>query len=476
MSHVAKDCVSERLRMKRRPQRSRPPGAGRSRNTKVPDSVGVMTIDRIAAGGDGVGRLNGLAVFVPRTAPGDVVQIAYGVHARHGRGRVLQLLETSPSRVEPPCRHYEHDRCGGCQLQHLDEATQRQARQEIVQDTLRRIGRREIGLPSLVSDVQWGYRGRLTLTLQRRGPGWMGGLHPHDDPTRVFALEECRIAHPTLVEVWQSLRGPLRINAPALPEAPALRLALRLDDVAPSNAEPRRTVSLIVQGGNEWPERSAWSDVVHEADGRISQVLWTPDEQTARVESGSEIAAPAAQEALAFAQVNASVAAALQSFVFDEVMALRPRRVVDAYAGTGRLSAALAAAGVQVTAIEADAAGAESANARLQSLAPAAAARARVVCDLVEAALVSAELSAELPDVVVLNPPRRGVDAAVTRWLEDAANSALRAVVYVSCDPGTLARDLSRLPSWTVATVQCYDMFPQTAHVETVCILRREKA
>jgi tRNA/tmRNA/rRNA uracil-C5-methylase (TrmA/RlmC/RlmD family) len=185
---------------------------------------------------------------------------------------------------------------------------------------------------------------------------------------------------------------------------------------------------------------------------------------------------PAAQEALAFAQVNAVVANALRAFVLGEVLALSPRRVVDAYAGTGRLAAVLAEAGVDVVAIEADPAGAEASVARVRRAGPSVAGRVRVVCDLVERALPEAAGVSERPDVIVLNPPRRGVEAAVTRWLETEAGPSVRAVVYVSCDPGTLARDVSRLPSWRVDAVQCFDMFPQTAHVETVCVLRREGA
>jgi 23S rRNA (uracil1939-C5)-methyltransferase len=456
-------------------QRGRSPAAGRSRSTRLPESVETITIDRLAAGGDGVGRVHGLAVFVPRTAPGDVAQIAYATHARHGRGRVLQLLAPSPARVAARCRHYEQDRCGGCQLQHLDAATQQRARQEIVQESLRRIGRREIALPPIVSDAQWEYRGRLTLTLQQRGSGWIGGLHPHDDPTRIFPLEECAIAHPALVAAWQALRPMLRSNAPALPDAPSLRLALRLDDRTAEDVGGT-AVALVLQGGAAWPDRDAWMDAARHADRLITQVLWTPHASDGAATVPAVDLAPAAQEALAFAQVNPVVANALHAFVFAEVMALAPRRVIDAYAGTGRLATQLAEAGVDVVVIEADAAGAEAGVARVRAAGAAAVARVQVICDLVERALPMLGGASARPDVVVLNPPRRGVDAAVTQWLEDEAQRSVRGVIYVSCDPGTLARDLTRLPSWRVAAVQCFDMFPQTAHVETVCVLLRESA
>jgi len=183
-----------------------------------------MTIDRIATGGDGVGRANGLACFVPRTAPGDVAQVAYVAHARHGRGRVLQIVTPSAHRVEARCVHYERDRCGGCQLQHLDDATQREARRHIVQDALSRIGKRTIELPELVTGESWGYRGRLTLMLLPRGRGWTGGLHPHDDAARVFNLEECAIANPVLVQCWRDMRERLH----GMPTDRFLRVSFRL--------------------------------------------------------------------------------------------------------------------------------------------------------------------------------------------------------------------------------------------------------
>ncbi len=472
----------------------------------------MVTIDRIAAGGDGVGRVNGMVLFVPRTAPGDVVQTAYVTHARHGRGRVLQIVQGSPERVEPACPHYVADRCGGCQLQHLSADSQRTARQHIVQETLRRIGKREVELPSLISDVQWHYRSRLTLTLLPRGAGWMGGLHPYDDASRVFPLETCHIAHPTLVEVWNALRLLVRNNTPALPVpslGPSLRLSLRLaagetpGDVpgeapgtapgtapgaAPGDAQgvggAGDGVVLVLEGGRDWPSREEWAAAARKVHPAVRGVWWTPERVapngTPRSSGGAESSvapveayAPDGREALAFAQVNESVARALREFVYAQVTALVPARVIDGYAGTGDLSLRLAQDGVEVVAIEADPAGSESASLKVRGAGGTVASRVRVVCDLMERALPSLDERARRADVVVLNPPRRGVHADVTAWLESPAAGGVRGVVYVSCDPATLARDLARLPSWRVETVQCFDMFPQTAHVETVCVLHR---
>jgi 23S rRNA (uracil1939-C5)-methyltransferase len=145
--------------------------------------------------------------------------------------------------------------------------------------------------------------------------------------------------------------------------------------------------------------------------------------------------------------------------VVDTVMAHRPATVVDGYSGSGDVAVALAARGVKVIAIELDSEASAWASSRLP-------AGSRAVTARVEDAIRNT-----LPaDVVILNPPRTGVDARVTAALSKAI-PAPRAIVYVSCDPATLARDLSRLPGWTIVKVTAFDMFPQTAHVETVCEL-----
>jgi 23S rRNA (uracil1939-C5)-methyltransferase len=463
--------------------------AARLRN--VPESVATIRIDSIAAGGDGVGRIDGLACFVPRTAPGDLVQVALQTHARHARGRVLQVLEASSLRVEPACQHYVADRCGGCQLQHLSDAAQRDARRAIVRDALRRIGKREVELPELVSGAAWGYRGRLTLTIRARGLGHIGGLHPFDDASRVFALEECAIAHPALVAAWHEVRTLAR----GLPASPMLRLALRRVNGSRPNVASSASadtsemgVAVVISGGSVWPDANAWAASLMRAHAAIVAVWWERDDAmrislgaaaahdgadlsfapgAASHEAGALDAPPDADEALAFAQVNTEVAQALREFVVEQVRTFSPRSIIDAYAGIGILGEILASPTTTITAIEADPAGASQAIRRL-----AAFPGSRVMCDTVESALESA-----LPaDVVVMNPPRRGVDVRVSALLAGAAARGVRAIVYVSCDPATLARDLSRLPAWRVSALRCFDMFPQTAHVETVCVLVPESA
>ncbi len=447
----------------------RPPRPGRREPRAArpaPETVATLRVDAIAAGGDGVGRLNGLATFIPRTAPGELVQAAVTVHGRLARGRLLQLLEGAPERVAPACPHYEGDRCGGCQLQHLAPAAQGEVRRRLVQDALERIGGRRIPLPPLVTGAAWGYRGRITLALQRRGTRWRGGLHPHDDPGRVFDLRACPIAHPRLLEVWGALRPQLGVER--LPEATALRLSLRL---APAASGGEDGVVLVLEGGRHWGGGGAWGAEVLRTVPSVLGCWWHP-EGSAECHALVERPGEATVSATAFAQVHAAQANRLREHVASVVRELGPRTVVDAYAGVGRLAAQLQAGGVAGVAIEADPVGADEARRLLAEAAGSARPAWRVETALVEAALPGA-----LPaDVVVMNPPRRGVTPEVCQLLDGAAARGTRAVIYVSCDPATLARDLRRLPAWRITSVTCFDLFPQTAHVESVCVLQPEGA
>ena len=404
-----------------------------------------VTIDSIATGGDGVGRADGRVVFVPRSAPGDIGVVDLPAGGRFARAEFRELRVPSPARVQPPCRHYTSDRCGGCQIQHLAYEAQLAAKSRIVRDAMQRIGRRDVDLPVVnASATPWRYRRKLTLALRRRGSEWIAGLHPFDDPRRVFPLEDCPITHDDVLTVW---RHVLAAGA-HLPTVPELRGAVRLDDDA--------RASLTLEGAQAWPSSGAFFAAVPS----LSAVWWAPESQGRRLMHAREASAPGAS----FAQVNPAVAIPLRRRVIALTMSRSPARVVDAYAGLGYTAQELARQGVQVAAIELDRDAAAWCAARLP---PGSRSIQGRVEDL---------LAEELPaHVVILNPPRAGVDKRVTEILE-AVRPAPAAVVYVSCDPATLARDVGRLPHYRIASLESFDMFPQTAHVETVCEMVPEAA
>jgi 23S rRNA (uracil1939-C5)-methyltransferase len=412
----------------------------------VTSEVVTLSIDSIAAGGDGVGRADGRVVFVPRAAPGDTARVRIEPKGRFARGEIVELTAPSTERVEPPCPHYTADRCGGCQLQHITYVAQLAAKGRIIADTIARVGRRTIDVPEVRASARpWRYRRKLTLAMRwTRDAGWVAGLHPYDAPDAVFALGDCPITDEAVVSIWRAILAESRL----FPKVPRLRGAVRLLDAG---------ASFVLEGGRQWHGGEALLAAVP----ALRAVWWAPENSRPRLVAQRD---DMATTGASFAQINVAVGEALHDHVVERVARYAPRSVIDGYAGTGDTAVRFAGAGARVTAIELDQAAAEFAATRLA--APSRSIRGRVEDHIGEA----------LPaDVVVLNPPRSGVDARVAGVLQ-GADTPPRAIIYVSCDPATLARDLTRMPRYRLASTVAFDMFPQTAHVETVCELVPEAA
>jgi 23S rRNA (uracil1939-C5)-methyltransferase len=406
-------------------------------------SLATLEITSLAAGGDGVARHEGLVVFTPRTAPGDTVEAEVRTEGRVGRGRLRRVVQPGPDRVAAICAHYTGtDRCGGCQWQHLTLEAQREAKRRNVADAFARIARRPVPLPPLHGGDGWRYRRTLTLAIRRDGARTWAGLRAFDDPEAVFDLHDCPIADERVIAAWHEVMAA----GAHLPPDARLRGTMRwLDERA----------LFVLEGGTEWPALAAFLAAVP----GLAAIWWQAEGKRRRLVADRR---PAEVPGASFAQVNAEIAERMQDDVVSAVMAHAPATVVDCYSGSGDTAVRLAAQGVRVAAVELDEEATAWAARRLQAPSRAIAARVEDV------------LPRLLPaDVVILNPPRAGVDARVMTLLRDTPP---RAIVYVSCDPATLARDVARLDGWRVASLQCYDMFPQTAHVETVCVLMPEAA
>jgi 23S rRNA (uracil1939-C5)-methyltransferase len=415
----------------------------------------IVTVSGIAAGGAGVGRLpDGRVTFIHRTAPGDRVSVRLVEEKpRWTRGRVLRVLDEGPGRREAPCPHYA--RCGGCTLEHMTYPAQLEAKARIVADALGRIAGIPMPPPPIeASPAEFRYRNRVSFTLRREGGSVTAGFHEIDRADRLVDIGgACLLPEDAVATAWSALRAEWGPAAHRLPSGSELRLTLR--------GTVDGAVSLGIEGGYApgRPEelvaaipslRAVW----HRPAGADELALLAGDDILHEVWNGEGVAL----RGDVFMQVNRSAAAALEAHVMDRVLALHPGRVLDAYCGVGLYSRRLERAGVEVVGIEAHPAAVAEAR--------RGAAGSRILEGLVEAVVAGA-----LPvDVAIVNPPRAGVDAAVVAALAD---NPPRAIVYVSCNPATLARDLKRLgPGWRVTDARCFDLFPQTAHVETVVELQ----
>lgn len=422
-----------------------------------------VRIERLASGGDGVGRLaDGRTIFLPRTAPGDLIEPAQiALHARFARARLGRLLEPGPGRIEPRCRHYIGHDCGGCQLQHLEPAVQLEAKRAMLRDALLRIGKIDIEVPPLVpATAMWDYRSRITLAP---GPkNRFAGFHPVDRPDAVFPLERCEIAEPAVRELWDAVRNHLALLPPDTEQ-----IVLRVD------REGGEHLAIRAEG------KQAWTTAVKLAErvGRPRLTLWwQPRGGAPRIMAGRREVAPAT----VFEQVFPAMGDQVRTHALARLGPVTGRHGWDLYSGVGDTTAALLADGATVESVELDRRAVEWAAERLgesaasgDQLAGRTSRPARLHVGLVEQVLPKLTPA----DFLVVNPPRTGLGAPVVQAI--IARPPAR-MVYISCDPATLARDLNQLcvvpPGTTQARyrllqVQPFDLFPQTAHLETVALL-----
>jgi 23S rRNA (uracil1939-C5)-methyltransferase len=437
------------------------PGGRRGRAAPrgpVPEET--VRIESIAAGGEGVGRLaDGRVVFVHRTAPGDLAEVGLVEQKpRWTRGRLLRVLEPSPVRREPPCPFYA--RCGGCTLEHMEYAAQLEAKRGIVAGALRRIGKVEAEVPPVTpSPEETRYRNRVSFALRRRGRGRVvAGFHAIGAPGEVIDIDgRCLLPEPAIARVWDRLRDAWGPDARMLPSGEELRLTLR--------ATERGAVSLLVEGGFAPGEPGS---LIRRVEG-LEGIWHRPGSAPPELIAGSPgLPETWGDETLdlsgaAFLQVNRRAASLLEDHVLQLAGAVQGLTVVDAYCGAGLHARRLARAGATVTGLELD-----------RDAVAAARAAATEGASFLEGR-VEDLLGPALPaDLVILNPPRAGVAAEV---VEALLSSIPPRIIYVSCNPATLARDIGRMAGVVeVAGLRAFDLFPQTAHVETVADLRRARA
>jgi 23S rRNA (uracil1939-C5)-methyltransferase len=388
-----------------------------------------------------VGKLpDGKTVFVPRTAPGDLIELGeIRQHKRFARARLLRLIEASAERVEPRCPHYLADECGGCQVQHINYETQLRSRSALVGDALRRLARQEVPDPPITPSTKT-YDYRTKVTLHVSSDGRKIGLHRYGRPDQLFDLKWCHITVPELMELWQDLRALRPLLPPDLAQ-----VVLRMDRTG------GRHVVLRIGPGEVW---SGFEELRRELTRRnISATIWyQPEGGAPRAIAGAGEAFPAT----VFEQVNPEMGDRVRSFAVQQLGDIAGCRVWDLYAGIGETTMQLISLGATVESVELD----RRAVAEAEARGPAARRHVGRVEDVLR--------EMHPPDMVIVNPPRTGMDERVTAGL---TRLAPRRVVYISCDPATLARDLQRMDRLRLVSVQAFDLFPQTSHVETVALL-----
>lgn len=411
--------------------------------------------------GEGVGRIDGIPVFVPGLLPGEKAQIRLTeVKKRFARGGLLELESLSPERRTPPCPVYE--RCGGCSLQHLSDAAQLEMKRNKVQQALKRIGGQE-DLPVTGTwgmDDPWRYRNKVQFQVHDSQLGYFS-YHTH----RFVPIQDCLLLPGDMVALKKRIENFLH-GSEIRPEQVILRkshLTGTFMVLFQGSRPGRHLLKTLGETLGRDPEISSlgW---VESSSHRYSHV-YGQDYMEEEILGLSFRISPQS-----FAQINHVQMENLYRYVLDKAEIRPTDLVLDLYCGIGTLTCLAArkaqkAVGIeQVHAAIADA----RLNARnngLENLTFHSGDAEALLPELVSAGMV--------PDVVILDPPRAGARKEV---LDALLLAGPRTICYISCDPATLARDLEILTSpgdYRIHTVKPVDLFCQTHHVECVVLMSR---
>ncbi|MDR2106204.1 MAG: 23S rRNA (uracil(1939)-C(5))-methyltransferase RlmD [Coriobacteriales bacterium] len=439
-----------------------------------------VRIESLAYTGAGIAHLaTGKTVFVRDGLPGDLVRILIqDERDRFARAAIDELLEPSPERVDPPCPY--HASCGGCGLQRLSYDAQLRWKRRFVVDALKRIGcfddAEELVGSVVASKRPWGYRNRVEMEPLRRGKGLALGFHGVDD-SAVVPVERCLLLPNGFAELPARLAGALSYalgGAAVLDGQSAQSSVLRRVGVRVSQTTGDVELALWTHPGpcNRAFVAKVLADVL--TNSSIVRVLTAGalekrDIRKVEVLSGRgfwrenlgdfcyRVSAPS------FFQVNSPVAALLIERVLADV---EPdgKRVADLYSGVGTFTLPLAQRAQQVSAIE-------MVGSAIRDL------RRNLDDAGLDADALGGDVERLLPqvgtlDCAVVDPPRSGLAKGALHAIVQAAPHTL---VYVSCDPATLARDLRALveQGYRLTSATPFDLFPQTWHIETVARLTR---
>lgn len=397
-----------------------------------------LTIEKLVLGGDGLARWRGMPVFVPRAAPGDVVEVRITERRpSYARAEIEEVKTPGPLRREVPCPFYE--RCGGCQLQHIEDAAQLGLKAAAARETLRRLGGIDPAqlaacrFEEPVGERAWGYRLRAQVHVVSPPEGPVGVGFRRRRSRDLVLVDRCPVLAPALEKEVRSLS-----SLPGDPAAAPGKLPSRLS-LATAGLEPDSPVVAAPP-----------VDGLPSGDLEIDLL-------------GRKLS----YDARCFFQAHGGL---LEALLLSAVGPFEGDAAVELYAGVGFFTAGLAGRYGSVTAVEGESVAARYArnNLRRNRLGHCRVERSAVE-SWVDRRRGGPGLESGL-DRVLVDPPRGGLPRKVRSALLNAAPNRL---TYVSCDPATLARDLGDLTrDFDLESISFFDVFPQTAHIETVAQLR----
>jgi 23S rRNA (uracil1939-C5)-methyltransferase len=442
-----------------------------------------LTIDSLAYGGNGVARLDGFVVFVRRGLPGDTVRARVTkVQRRHAEALATEVLLPGPTRIDAPCAHYPA--CGGCRFQDLAYDAQLAAKEQWVRDSFQRLaGLADAPLEPIVGAAsQFHYRNKMEYSFAQLEDGPTLGLHKAGRWDEVLEIDKCWLTTDLGNAIRNRVRAWAREEKLAAYDQETHEGYLRHLVVREGRNTGQALVQLVTSRGERF-DRERLIEVLTEFP-EVKSIHWSVNRGVAEVTNlptevlwGDE----AIEEEIgglrfrvrpnAFLQTNTEMAARLYELAREYAALSGGETVYDLYCGIGTIGLSMAASAMTVWGIEISE---ESVACAIENQELNAIGNAAFFAGNVGEVLTELRDRAGDPDVVVVDPPRAGLAGKALRRLGEIGAPR---VVYVSCNPTTLAGDLKRLSDdygYRLAQATPVDMFPHTPHVECVALLERE--
>ncbi len=416
------------------------------------DQTYIVNFEKMVYGGDCMGRLpDGRAVFVPFVLPGETAEIELTESKeRYARGKLIKLIQSSPERVQPPCQYFTQ--CGGCHYQHIGYTHQLALKKELLRDQLERIGKLT-QLPKIEitpSPLPFAYRNQVQF-------------HPaatHDPEKLTLGFkktgsdETLPIANCLLIsEELNQLLSQIELE----PDGGIQRVVLREDSTA--------ELMLILEGEDEVPPDLTFELPISAAYASPSGEVFSLSGNNAllyEIDGKEFYVSPQS-----FFQVNLPVAAMMVRHILEQLEGKKDLRVLELYSGVGLFTRFIAPFASELIAIESSPSASFNFADNLDEFD-----NISLYEGPVEAILPNLVDDIKPIDLVLLDPPRAGMNAKARQGLIKLNPSQ---IIYISCDPSTLARDLKHLAEagYVITTLHAFDMFPQTKHIETMIGLQR---
>jgi 23S rRNA (uracil1939-C5)-methyltransferase len=437
-----------------------------------------LTIKRLGINGEGVGYFKKQVVFVPGALPGEEVVVeATKVHPKFSEGKIKKVRKKSQHRVVPPCPVY--DQCGGCQLQHLEYTQQLKEKRDIVIQSLERHSRlkvEDLNIKQTIGmDNPWNYRNKSQFQVGTQNGKVLAGLYGLNSH-KLINIEQCAVQHPqtnaaveTVKQVLQDLQIPIyhEKTRKGIIRTIVARVGIQTGELQivliTAKKELPKKALIIEKIKSRLPEVKS---IIQNINGQKTSLIF--GEETFNLEGSDFIQETLGDlqfelSARTFFQLNPEQTVKLYDEVKKAAALTGNERVADAYCGVGTIGLWVADGASEIRGMDIIPESIQDAkkNAKRHGIK-----HAKYVTGKAEELLPKWVKEGWKPDVIIVDPPRTGLDRSL---IQAILNVKPKKVVYVSCNPSTLAKDIDVLSKkYKVEMIQPVDMFPQTAHVECV--------